>query len=126
MSSRRARLRRLIPPLASEGVAMGESIEKRRRCGVLAPGLACLAGLALLACHNEPGPAAPPSGTSGSAAPQGAGAAAPPPGPTTVSDKDCPSDFTIDDAEDNNNQLLSQKGRNGYWYTFVDKVGSTI
>lgn len=32
----------------------------------------------------------------------------------------------IDDCEDANNQVKVQKGRNGYWYTFVDKVGSTI
>jgi endoglucanase len=55
------------------------------------------------------------------------GAAGPPsPGPMTVPDKDCPQDFVIDDTEDNNNQVLIQKGRNGYWYTFVDKAGSTI
>jgi endoglucanase len=55
------------------------------------------------------------------------GAAGPPsPGPMTVPDKDCPQDFVVDDTEDNNNQVLIQKGRNGYWYTFVDKAGSTI
>jgi endoglucanase len=83
-----------------------------------------LACLTLLACHNEPAPQT--GGASGSAALQAAGGSAPPPGPTTVSDKECPPDFTIDDAEDNNNQVLLQKGRKGYWYTFVDKAGSTI
>jgi endoglucanase len=55
------------------------------------------------------------------------GAAGPPaPGPSVVPDKDCPRDFVIDDTEDNNNQVIIQKGRNGYWYTFVDKGGTTI
>src|ERR1700738_4734417 len=67
----------------------------------------------LAGCHNEP-----------SVASGGVGAS--PPGPTTVSDKECPADFTVDDMEDANNQVISQKGRNGYWYTFVDKQGSTI
>jgi endoglucanase len=87
------------------------------------PITATLACLTLLACHNEP---APQTGASGSPALQAAGGSAPAPGPTTVSDKECPPDFTIDDAEDNNNQVLLQKGRKGYWYTFVDKAGSTI
>jgi endoglucanase len=66
-------------------------------------------------------------GACGGGAGSSGGASGPPaPGPTTVPDKDCPQDFAIDDTEDNNNQLLIQKGRNGYWYTFVDKAGSTI
>lgn len=83
------------------------------------------------ACHDEP-----PAQTASAAAPaaQGAGdpgsaslqSAAPPPGPSTVSDKDCPADFTVDDAEDDNNQILVQKGRKGFWYTFVDKAGTTL
>ncbi len=71
----------------------------------------------LAACHNEP------SANSGGV---GASGGAPAPGPTTVSDKECPADFTVDDMEDANNQIITQKGRNGYWYTFVDKQGSTI
>jgi endoglucanase len=39
---------------------------------------------------------------------------------------DCPKDFVIDDFLDGNNQILVQEGRKGYWYTFVDKVGTTI
>ncbi len=94
---------------------------KKGLCRVsIAPAVACLL---LLACHNDP---APQTGASGSAALQSAGGAAPAPGPMAVSDKECPPDFTIDDAEDNNNQVLLQKGRKGYWYTFVDKAGSTI
>ena len=27
----------------------------------------------------------------------------------------------IDDCEDNNNQVMSNAGRSGYWYTFADK-----
>ncbi len=40
--------------------------------------------------------------------------------------KKCPPDGVIDDAEDNNNQIAPNKGRGGYWYTFLDKEGTTI
>jgi len=40
--------------------------------------------------------------------------------------KKCPADGVIDDAEDDNNQIAANKGRGGYWYTFLDKVGSTV
>jgi endoglucanase len=91
-----------------------------------------LAAVSASACSHDAPPAqtgqtgqtGPTSSDPGSAAPQGA--TAPPPGPMTVSDKDCPADFTVDDAEDNNNQVLLQKGRKGYWYTFVDKAGTTL
>jgi endoglucanase len=39
---------------------------------------------------------------------------------------DCPKDYVIDDFMDGNNQVLVEEGRKGYWYTFVDKVGTTI
>jgi endoglucanase len=69
-----------------------------------------------MACsHNEPGPA-----TAGGAGAAGGATAA------AVVGKECPVDYTIDDCEDGTNQVKVQKGRNGYWYTFVDKVGSTI
>jgi len=91
---------------------------------------AMLLPLAWLACHNEPAPqtgATVGPGAPALQAPAAAGGgAAPPPGPATVSDKDCPADYSIDDAEDGNNQVTKQKGRNGYWYTFLDKAGSTI
>jgi endoglucanase len=90
-------------------------------------------------CHSEPasapaatgGESAPAAKGSGGDPPLGAAAQqgstpAPAPGPTTVSEKDCPADYVIDDAEDNNNQILVQKDRKGYWYTFVDKAGSTL
>lgn len=32
----------------------------------------------------------------------------------------------IDDAEDNNNQTFVIEGRGGYWYTFVDEMGSEV
>lgn len=68
----------------------------------------------LVACsHTEPAPATAAPG--GGASVGGLGAA-----------KECPPEYTIDDCEDANNQVKVQKGRNGYWYTFVDKVGSTI
>jgi len=38
----------------------------------------------------------------------------------------CPASATIDDCEDNNNQVIVQEGRSGYWYTFVDHTGTTI
>jgi endoglucanase len=31
----------------------------------------------------------------------------------------------LDDLEDNNNQVIVQGGRNGYWFTFGDQLGST-
>ena len=102
-------------------------------------GFQAVAGLLLLtaaACHGEPSPqtAAAASETGapgtpqvvGAAAPQTGGAPAPPPGPMTVSDKDCPADFTVDVAEDNNNHVIVQGARKGYWYTFVDKAGTTL
>lgn len=44
----------------------------------------------------------------------------------TADGKRCPADGMIDDAEDQNNQIMTRKGRGGYWYTFADKVGSTV
>jgi endoglucanase len=38
----------------------------------------------------------------------------------------CGREAMICDAEDNNNQVIVQDGRSGYWYTFVDDVGSTV
>lgn len=38
----------------------------------------------------------------------------------------CPASALIDDGEDNNNQVMVQDGRSGYWYTYVDHEGSTI
>ncbi len=43
----------------------------------------------------------------------------------TAEGKKCPADGVIDDCEDDNNQVAPNKGRSGYWYTFLDKVGST-
>ena len=40
--------------------------------------------------------------------------------------KECGPQGIIDDFEDNNNQNTVIDGRGGYWYTFLDKVGSTI
>jgi endoglucanase len=44
----------------------------------------------------------------------------------SVALKECGPEGVIDDFEDNNNQNLEIDGRGGYWYTYVDKVGSTI
>ena len=38
---------------------------------------------------------------------------------------DCGPDGMIDDGEDGNNQNLPVGNRGGYWYTFIDKTGST-
>jgi endoglucanase len=101
---------------------------------------ATLASVTLLACHEEappqtsapaataaaPAPAAPAAPNPG-AGNSGVAESGPPPGPATVPDKDCAgADFVIDDAEDNNNQVARQGGRNGYWYTYADKQGTTI
>src|SRR4051794_12612842 len=40
--------------------------------------------------------------------------------------KDCGPAGLIDDGEDGNNQTLPVGGRGGYWYTFLDKAGSTV
>jgi len=38
----------------------------------------------------------------------------------------CGPEGLIDDCEDNNNQVMKQGGRAGYWYSMVDSEGSTI
>jgi endoglucanase len=38
----------------------------------------------------------------------------------------CGPEALIDDGEDNNNQVAVNDGRSGYWYTYVDSVGSSI
>lgn len=40
--------------------------------------------------------------------------------------KACGPEGLIDDGEDGNNQNNPEGGRGGYWYTFVDKVGTTV
>jgi endoglucanase len=40
--------------------------------------------------------------------------------------KECGPTGQIDDFEDNNNQNTVVDNRGGYWYTFVDKAGSTV
>jgi endoglucanase len=76
--------------------------------------LATVTCLAPAACSSS-GVTVQTAGTGGAA---GGGA-----GPSVP---DCPKDFVIDDFLDGNNQVLVQEGRKGYWYTFVDKVGTTI
>jgi endoglucanase len=98
-----------------------------------------LASVTWLGCQGGPPPSAPtnaPAATAAAPPPaapnpgagnSGVAQAGPPPGPATVPEKDCPAtDFAIDDCEDNNNQVKMQGGRNGYWYTFADKYGTTI
>ena len=40
--------------------------------------------------------------------------------------KACGPEGIIDDGEDGNNQVADGGGRGGYWYTFMDKAGSSI
>jgi endoglucanase len=40
--------------------------------------------------------------------------------------KGCGPEGVIDDGEDGNHQVSDVGGRAGYWYTFMDKVGSSI
>jgi endoglucanase len=40
--------------------------------------------------------------------------------------KECGPDGLIDDFEDNNNQISVFDDRGGYWYTYADKLGSTV
>jgi len=77
--------------------------------------IVCSFACVLAACGGKtPDAASPASGG------QPAGAAAAPA-------KECPATFTIDDMEDHQkNQVIVQNGRNGYWYTFLDKQGSTV
>ena len=73
--------------------------------------IACLAGVAC--APSEPAATAAAGGAAGGA---GGGPSIP----------DCPKEFVIDDFQDGTNQVLVQEGRKGYWYTFVDKVGTTV
>jgi endoglucanase len=49
---------------------------------------------------------------------------APPVAASTL--KSCGPDGVIDDGEDNNNRVAALSGRGGYWYTYGDKLNSTI
>lgn len=49
-----------------------------------------------------------------------------PDGVSSPEGKACPPSAVISDGEANNNQVNVQEGRGGYWYTFVDKAGSTV
>jgi endoglucanase len=81
-----------------------------RRISFVPALITAIATIGAPACsHNEPGAA-----TGGGSSPGGGG------------DKDCTGDYLIDDIADGNNQIIVQDGRKGYWYTFVDKVGTTI
>jgi endoglucanase len=71
--------------------------------------VAAVSALAVAGCHH------------GGGAGGGASSAA-----AAASFKSCGPDGLIDDAEDNNNQTAPVAGRGGYWYSFVDKIGSTI
>ena len=44
----------------------------------------------------------------------------------TAEGRPCGPEAVIEDAEDNNNQVVPQDGRNGYMYTFADHEGSTV
>ncbi|MBN2196353.1 MAG: hypothetical protein JW751_26300 [Polyangiaceae bacterium] len=38
----------------------------------------------------------------------------------------CGFEAMVDDCEDNDHQVIVQKGRSGYWYTYVDESGSKV
>jgi endoglucanase len=44
----------------------------------------------------------------------------------TADGKACGPDGVLDDGEDVDNRVLARGGRTGYWYTFADKVGTTV
>jgi endoglucanase len=73
---------------------------------------------ALVAAGCIAPPAVAPGAAPGSPASMGAGAAS--------TFKDCGPEGMIDDGEDGNNMNMPVSGRGGYWYTFVDKVGTTV
>jgi hypothetical protein len=54
------------------------------------------------------------------------GASGATPSAQAVNLKSCGPDGLIDDGEDNNNKIATVSGRGGYWYTYTDKLGSTI
>jgi endoglucanase len=83
-------------------------IADRLRLALIAPAGAAVLALGPAACVSAEGP----SPNTGSAAGADEGGK-------------CPPDALIDDMEDDNNQVAPNKGRTGYWYTFVDKAGST-
>jgi len=86
-----------------------------------------LLGAAAAGCI-APGPQTP-SAAPGSAASIGKSSGAPSaaaPGAPGGAFKDCGTDGMIDDGEDGNNQNIAAGDRGGYWYTFVDKAGSTV
>jgi endoglucanase len=58
------------------------------------------------------------------AGPAAAGPGATSPAATAL--KSCGPDGLIDDGEDNNNKIAAVSGRGGYWYTYGDKLNSTI
>jgi endoglucanase len=80
--------------------------------------LALTAGICLWSAAGCINPGATTAGAApGSAASIGGGAAA---------FKECGPEGMIDDGEDGNNQNMPVANRGGYWYTFVDKVGTTV
>jgi len=68
----------------------------------------------------------PPGGGGASGGDTGASASPAAAAADSPAGKACGGDGLLDDGEDVNNQIAVQKGRGGYWYTFVDKAGSTI
>jgi endoglucanase len=73
-------------------------------------------GVALAAGGCIAGTGAAPGAAPGSAASLGGAGAF----------KECGPEGMLDDGEDGNNQSLPVGNRGGYWYTFVDKAGSTV
>jgi endoglucanase len=67
----------------------------------------------------------PPPADAQSAATNGAGAGADS-SAKAVNNGQCPKTSLLDDLEDGNNKSVEADMRGGYWYTYVDKAGSTV
>jgi len=71
-------------------------------------------------------PAAPAAEKSSGAVDMGGGTPAGASSVKAVNAGECTKSALIDDAEDNNNQGAQADKRGGYWYTYSDKLGTTI
>ena len=93
-----------------------------------------LSTLSLAACGKAAQGEAPPSAPVAAAPAEPVAAAAPADAPhvpavstvKAVNAGECPANALLDDAEDGDGRAISADKRGGYWYTYADKVGSTI
>jgi hypothetical protein len=101
-----------------------------RRLTLLGAALATSAlALGCIMPAKDGAPAATPGSAAsigGGTAPAGGTAAAAPGAEAGDALANCETEGLIDDGEDGNNQNLPHGNRGGYWYTFRDKVGTTV